>query len=121
MIIKNFYIGNNANIIDQFIKNLIKNNISYVLIKNQNYVEIHFLDNIYRLYFNCYNIIMFENNNLFSELSNELSYNSNNESFYNLDDMSYNQQNERPGYKKYTKKMYKYDKYKYGKTNKKGY
>lgn len=121
MIIKNFYIGNNANIIDQFIKNLIKNNISYVLIKNQNYVEIHFLDNIYRLYFNCYNIIMFENNNLFSELSNELSYNSNNESFYNLDDMSYNQQKERPGYKKYTKKMYKYDKYKYGKTNKKGY
>ena len=81
MIIKNFYIGNNANIIDQFIKNLIKNNISYVLIKNQNYVEIHFLDNIYRLYFNCYNNIDFENGDPFSGLFNKLSYNNANQWF----------------------------------------
>lgn len=121
MVISNYYVGNKYNIIDIFIIELIKNNISYVLINNQNYVEIHFLDNIYRLYFNCYNNIDFENGDPFSGLFNKLSYNNANQWFSDSKKISFNHGKKRPGFKKYTKKMYKQDKNKYGKTNVKGY
>lgn len=121
MVISNYYVGNKYNIIDIFIIELIKNNISYVLINNQNYVEIHFLDNIYRLYFNCYNNIDFENGDPFSGLFNKLSYNNANQWFSDSKKISFNHGKKHPGFKKYTKKMYKQDKNKYGKTNVKGY
>ena len=121
MVICNYYIGNKYNIIDIFVIELIKNNISYVLINNQNYIEIHFLDNIYRLYFNCYNNIKFKSGDPFSELFNKLSHNNTNQCFLDSENKSFNHGKERPGFKKYTKKMYKHDKNKYGKTNVKGY
>lgn len=81
MKIKNYYIGNNVNIIDQFIKELIKNNISYVLITDKEYVEIHFLENIYRFYsnpeINIANIsVTFENIDPLSILFKELAFNN---------------------------------------------
>ena len=120
MIIKNFYIGNNVNIIDHFIKKLIKNNISYVLITNKDYVEIHFLENIYRFYSKIVvssEVIV----DPFSILYEKLAFNNITKEFLDSEKISLEYKKERTGFKRYTKNMYKHDKNKYGKPNVKGY
>lgn len=109
MKIKKYYIGNNVNIIDQFIKELIKNNISYVLITDKEYVEIHFLENIYRFYsnpeINITNIsITFENIDPLSILFKELAFNNLTKKFCDSEKVDFKYKKERPGFKKYTKK-----------------
>lgn len=89
--------------VDLLIKELINNNISYVLITNENYVEIHFLDNIYRLY--CFENIIFENIDPFSELFKKLSCNNTNKRFTDSVKIPI----ERPGFKRYTKKEVRKD------------
>lgn len=50
MNVKNYYVSNLNVIIDMYVKGLSLNNIDYLVIKNNNYIEIHFLNNIYRFY-----------------------------------------------------------------------
>ena len=50
MIVKNIYVDRLTTSIDSVIRALIANNISYTLIKNENYLELHFDNYI----FNCY-------------------------------------------------------------------
>lgn len=98
-----YYIGNNVNVIDQFIKELIKNNISYVLITDKDYVEIHFLENIYRLYSKIVvssKVIV----DPFSSLYEELAFNNITKNFYDSEIIGFKYKKERLGFKKYTKK-----------------
>lgn len=115
MKIKNYYIGNNVNIIDQFIKELIKNNISYALITDKDYVEIHFLENIYRFYSKIIvssKVIV----DPFSSLYDELAFNNIYKNFYDSEIIDLKYKKERPGFKKYTKKDIRRDS-KSNKTN----
>lgn len=50
MNVKNYYINDLYTIVEMFVKGLTLNDINYLIIKDKNYVEIHFLDNIYRFY-----------------------------------------------------------------------
>lgn len=128
MKIKNYYIiddiynkYNTYTFINEFINEIIKNNISYVLLKGENYLELHFLDNIYRFYFvdkiqkTFYDI----NGDLFNDLFESITANNVDKIF--TDDkkinISYNRK-ERPGFKKYTKKDIRRDS-KGNKTNSK--
>lgn len=126
MKIKDYYINDVDTCLELLIKEMMRNNVSYVLLKYEGFIELHYLNNICRFYLD---------NNL-EVMSDELNFEPFNDLYIALrdgknkkgtssnvlitrnyvdDEISVgkvvcgNYSNERPGYKRYTKKNIRLD------------
>ena len=98
MIVKNIFIQNSFIFIEELIKELINNNINYLLIKNDNYFEIHFDKYIYNLYYE-------ERKNIKPLIHEDDSFINSNLLFeYDREYIKGSIKKTRPGFKKNTKK-----------------
>lgn len=124
MEVRNVYIENIdlTSAVKEIIGLLIRNNISYVLIEESDYIELHFLDFIYRFSFskgsnlpnNHYaNIMQLNELELLNISCKEIAASKNKNSFEDIATASYKRKKERPGFKRYTKKDMKREKNKY--------
>ena len=123
MIVKNVYIENIDYFLEDIIRRLITNNISYVLIKEELYIELHFDKYIYKFYSNMYfdfNAAFVNKDSIYKDMFNIIEINISNEQTKYADSLiTYKKvPKERPGFKRYTKKDIKRDKYNY-KTSRK--
>ena len=107
MIVKNIYVDRLTTSIDSVIRALIANNISYTLIKNENYLELHFDNYIFNIYFNKVVVNNMDDNLLISAASKTIEKEMNFVMPKFVD--SSKQKKERSGYQRYTKKQMKYD------------
>lgn len=69
MIIKNFYIENSSDFINSLCVYLSKNNINYLVIKNDLFMEVHFDNYIYNIYSNYSYTSKTYNNSVFSNFN----------------------------------------------------
>ena len=113
MIVRNLYIDNPSFLADFLIRTIIGQGDNYVLIKNEDSLELHFNNHIYRIYSIKNNIEIVPKEAALDILN--LKYSDEDMNLVNI-----SKKQIRPGFKKYTKKMMKADKYKYGKINVKG-
>jgi len=104
MRIKNYYVDEPYNYINELIGEIIRNNISYVLLSGENHLELHFLDNIYRFYFKGEIQTMPENvsNDPFLDLLEDMADNIFNKKFIDNRkiNIGYDDKKERHGFKK---------------------
>lgn len=124
MKVRNVYIEN-INLIsvtEEIVGLLIRNNISHVLIKESDYIELHFLDFIYRFSFSkeaslpnkhYASIMQLSELELLNISCKEIADYKNKNSFVDISTPSYKRKKERPGFKRYTKKDMKREKNKY--------
>ena len=115
MIVKNIYVDKLTTSIDSVVRSLIANNISYTLIKNENYLELHFDNYIFNIYFNKVIVNNTDDNLLISAASKTIEKEMKFEHPKFVD--SSKQKKERLGFKKYTKKQMKHDRNKYSPKN----
>ena len=111
MIVKNIYVDKLTTSIDSVVRSLIANNISYTLIKNENYLELHFDNYIFNIYFNKVIVNNTDDNLLISAAFKTIEKEMKFEHPKFVD--SSKQKKERLGFKKYTKKQMKHDRNKY--------
>ena len=50
MNVKNYYVSDLNIVLDMYVKGLSLSNIDYLIVKNYDYIEVHFLNNIYRFF-----------------------------------------------------------------------
>lgn len=121
MKIKNYYINDVDTFLESLIKEIIKNNVSYALLKYEVFIELHYLNSICRFYF-ANNLEMAPNelnfepfNDLYIALRTEknkkrvAAHNYVDEEIVAGKVVCGNYSNERPGYKRYTKKNIRLD------------
>ncbi len=121
MNIKNYYINDVDTFLESLIKEIIKNNVSYALLKYEDFIELHYLNSICRFYL-ANNLEMAPNelnfepfNDFYIALTAEknkkrvATHNYVDEEIVAGKVVRCNYSNERPGYKRYTKKNIRLD------------